>query len=129
MEPTASTSTPSRKLLASVARNLLAFVVFYAAAFVLLQIGFRLGPVALAESLQLLGGLIALGIAMRLDARVSAVIIAAFDVYIAVELLAHARYGWQAVQGGPTHFAVLAASFAGVILGAMLAPRLRGVAA
>lgn len=71
----------------------------------------------------LLGGVLGLWIAIRIRATVSSLILAGFVLMFAVEFAFHEIYGYQRVQGAPTHLAIMAASIFGIVLGALAMPR------
>jgi hypothetical protein len=54
---------------------------------------------------------------MRLRAPIAALFLAGQVVFSSAELILHAIYGIRAVQGGPTHLAVMASATFGVFHG------------
>jgi hypothetical protein len=92
--------------------------------FAFVQSGQRvLGGWPASEVGQLLSCVLGVGIALRLRAPVIAYFLAAMAAFSASELAIHFVYGIRAVQGAPTHFAVMGSGILGVTLGALLMMR------
>lgn len=69
------------------------------------------------EVTQMLATGAAVGLAVWLRARIVALFLAAMLAFNVAELVAHSIWGQHAVQGGPTHFAVMGAGVFGVLFG------------
>lgn len=113
----------SKSIFATMGRNLLVIALAYAVLLLAARIGEALGPAPVHDVAALLGVAAGLWIAFRLKATVAAVVLATIGVTFAVEFLYHAIFGYQTVQTGPVHMAVLTASFVGLIVGAISFPR------
>jgi hypothetical protein len=108
----------------SVAMHVLAFVIYWIIGFAFVQFGQRvLGGWPATEAGQLLSCVLGVEIALRLRAPVVAYCLAAMAAFSASELAIHFVYGIRAVQGAPTHFAVIGSGILGVALGALLMMR------
>ena len=105
-------------------RHVLAFVIFWLISLALVQLGGRVlgGWPALAGG-QLLACLLGVAVSLLLRAPVTAYCLAALATFSASELAIHVRYGIDAPQGEPTHFAVMCAAIVGVASGALLMRR------
>ena len=103
--------------------NALAFAIFWVVLSVFSRTSASLGldwPANHAGNI--IANLLGVGVAVRLRARVAAVIL---GVIAAAELAAyvmHLLFGIGTVQGGPTHWALMLAGLLGIALGAVLAP-------
>ena len=120
-------STRSRMMSAGVAlvRNLIAGAVFLGAGFALVQLAQRVnGDWRLAAIAEGCAAAIGLLVAFRLRAYVCLYLVAGQAVFVVAELVIHSVYGIRAAQGAPTHFAVMLAGTAGVLLGVFLSRRL-----
>jgi hypothetical protein len=110
----------------SVGRHVVAFVTCWIIGFAFVQFGERaLGGWPASEVGQFLACVLGVGIALRLRAPVVAYFLAAMAAFSASELAVHLSYGIGAVQGAPTHFAVMGSGILGVALGALLLMRRR----
>ena len=110
----------------SLGRHVVAFVTFWVIGFALVQFGERvLGGWPASEVGQFLACVLGVGISLRVRAPVVAYFLAAMAAFSASELAIHLSYGIRAVQGAPTHFAVMGSGILGVALGALLAMRSR----
>ncbi|MCU1347379.1 MAG: hypothetical protein JWO56_409 [Acidobacteria bacterium] len=115
----------NRSIAATAGWNLLAVAIFAGVFAIMARLGAATGVPALIDTCEVAGGFAALWIAFRLGARFAAVLIAGLDLFLAVELTFHSIFGYRAVQGGPTHLAIMVASVVGVTLGALSLPRFR----
>ena len=105
-------------------RHLFAFVIFWIVGFALVQIGQKvLGGWPASELGQLLACVLGVAIGLRMRAPLAVYVLAAMAAFSASELAIHVVYGIRAVQGAPTHFAVMGAGVLGVALGALLMRR------
>jgi hypothetical protein len=113
----------------SVVRNVIAAAVFLGAGFALVQLAQRVhGDWRLAAFAEVVASAIGLIVAFRLRAYPCLYLVAGQTVFVLAELVIHSVYGIRAAQGAPTHFAVMLAGTAGVLLGALLSRRLnRGI--
>jgi hypothetical protein len=108
----------------SVGRHTLAFVIAWMIGFASVGLAQRaLGGWPASEVGQLLSTVLGIAIALRLRAPVVAYFLAAMAAFSASELAIHLYYGLGAVQGAPTHFAVIGSGISGVALGALLMMR------
>ena len=106
----------------SLARNVVALVVFWLSALTFVRIGERLLGGWPASTLgELVALLLGVALALRLRAKATAYFLAAMTAYSASENAIHLYFGIRAAQGAATHFAVMGAGLIGVILGALLA--------
>jgi hypothetical protein len=111
-------------LVLSLGRHVFAFVIFWIIGFAFIRFGERvLGGWPATEVGQLLSCTLGVGIALRMRAPVVAYFLAAMAAFSASELATHLSYGIRAVQGAPTHFAVMGSGILGVALGALLIMR------
>lgn len=111
-------------ILDQVTMNAVAFSAFWSTAFVLGRAGSALtgGWVGEAGGL-LLGNLLGVALARRLNARVAGFVLGATAIAQTTEFAFHLKYGILAVQSGPTHLAVILASALGVSAGLFAARR------
>lgn len=114
-----------RSLLAAIGRNLLAVVIWYA----LVWTAHRIRSVGVdnpyvVDTLSVLLSVASVWIAARLNALVAIAFISTVAVTFGVEFLFHATFGYQTVQSGPVHMAVLTAALVGLLAGAFVFPRL-----
>jgi hypothetical protein len=112
-----------RSAAGSVGRNLGSFAI----AWLLFGIGIRAGNFftpTIQNVFGLLGGGIGLWIAIRFRATIASMLITGFVLMFAIEFAFHEIFGYHMVQSAPTHFAILAASILGLLLGALAMPRL-----
>lgn len=117
-------SRPRSSLVLSLTRHVLAFITFWMMGFGFVWFGERvLGGWPATEVGQLFSCVLGGGIALRLRASVVAYCLAAMAAFTASELAIHLSYGIRAVQGAPTHFAVIGSGILGVALGALLTMR------
>jgi hypothetical protein len=97
---------------------------FWLLAFALVQAAERLtNPWPAAEIGEVIAAAVALGVAIRLRAGIAAFLTACFAAFSLAEIAIHAIFGIRSAQGGPVHFAVLAAAFIGVALGSFVLAR------
>jgi hypothetical protein len=114
---------PERTIATSVVMNVFAFVAFWLISFALIQFAERLLNGWPASGLMQVAALaVGVIIALRMRARVTAFFLAGFLAFACAEFTLHSIFGIRTVQGGPTHFAVMAAGILGVGLGVFLAP-------
>ena len=104
--------------LRSLAMDAAVLALFWLLGFALVQAAQRLtNPWPAGDIGLLIAAAVSLGIAVRLRAMVAALLTAGFAAFTLAEISIHALFGIRAAQGGPTHFAVLAAALIGVSLG------------
>ncbi|MDQ2664690.1 MAG: hypothetical protein M3Z05_01660 [Gemmatimonadota bacterium] len=96
--------------------NAIAITLFWLLTFLLTRIAIGIGWQAM-EGAILIGCIVGVGIARRLSARLVEVGLMGFVAFQAAELMMHLIFGLQSVQGGPTHFAVIAAGVLGAASG------------
>lgn len=113
----------NRSTAAKAGRNILAVVLFLAIFAVMARLGAALVSSPLIDACEVVGGVLALWVAVRLRAVFAGVLIAGFDLFLVVEFTFHLIFGYRAVQSGPTHLAIMTASIVGVALAASV-PRL-----
>jgi hypothetical protein len=112
---------PTSSVGRSISRNLIALALSWLAAFAAVQFGVRVFGGWFASHLgQTVACLIGVLLALRLAAKFAAYLMAGMLAFSVSELLVHAYYGIRAVQGAPTHFAVMGAGVVGVVLGGLL---------
>jgi putative effector of murein hydrolase len=105
---------------------MLAFVVFWIIGLAFVRFGERvLGGWPATEVGQFLSCVLGVAIALRMRAPGVAYLLAAMAAFSASELAIHLSYGLRAVQGAPTHVAVMGSGILGVALGALLMMRRR----
>jgi hypothetical protein len=111
---------------AEIGWNVLALGLFWLLTWAIARVGSYVwhDTAPLISTGHIVAGLVALFLAVRFRATVATVVIAGMDLYLAVEFLFHSIYGYEAVQSGPTHLAVLTAAIAGMLLGTFAMPRL-----
>jgi hypothetical protein len=113
----------ARTIATAVTMNVLAFVVFWLTAFGLIRFAERvLHGWPSSELMQTAALAVGVLVALRMRARVAALLMAGFLAFSLAELALHSIYGIRAVQGAPTHFAVMTAGAIGVALGVFLVP-------
>jgi hypothetical protein len=111
-----------RPCLSWLGRNALATVTFWLLSLGLVQFGERvLGGWPASEAGQLVGCIAGIAVALKLRARATAYLLAGLAAFSTSELAIHFYYGIRALQGAPSHFAVMAAGVVGALLGALLA--------
>jgi len=109
-------------MLESVARNVLAFALFWLLSFGFVQFGLhQLGGWPATEIGQMLGSAAGVAVAVQLRARLAAYFVAAMVAFSASELIVHLYFGIRAAQGAPTHFAGMGAALLSIALGASIA--------
>jgi hypothetical protein len=117
----------NRTTLMTMVANAGAFIMFWLIAFVLVQFAERVLHGWPASALmEVTGCAVGVVIALRLRARFTALLLVGQFAFLCSELVLHAIYGIRAVQGAPTHFAVMGAGTLGVLLGVFLVPHLTG---
>ena len=117
---------PEHTIATSVVMNVFAFVVFWLIGFALIQFAERLLNGWPASGLmEVAAHAVGVAIALRFRARITTLLLAGSLALTCSELALHSVYGIRAVQGAPTHFAVMAAGILGVGLGVFLAPYVR----
>lgn len=108
-----------------IVRNVLVLAAFWLISFGLMQIAQRLFTAwQAAEIAQILGCGAGVFLAMRLRAPVAALLLAGQAAFSLSEFAMHSTYSIRAVQGAPTHFAVMIAATLGVVFGALLVARM-----
>ena len=100
----------------AVVSNAIAMTLFWLLTFLLTRIAIGIGWQAM-EGAILIGSIVGVGIARRLRARLLEVGLMGLVAFQAAELMMHLIFGLQSVQGGPTHFAVIAAGVLGAAIG------------
>jgi hypothetical protein len=106
--------TAPRNAMGTLLVNLGAFAAFWLLLFVTVRVSDGLAG---REAVMMMATAAAVALAAWLRARVVALFLAAMLAFNLAELLAHSIWGQHAVQGGPTHFAVMGAGVFGVIFG------------
>jgi len=107
-----ATTTLSQAVVANVATA----VLFWLLTFFLTRFAQRIGWQAMEVTI-LVSCVLGVGLARVLRARVVAMGLLGFVAWQTAELSMHLLFGNQAVQGGPTHFAVMIAGLLGAVLG------------
>lgn len=104
-----------------VGRNGLALIAFGVTAFTFIQVTQHVSAGWRATELaQLSACAIGVLLALRLRAHVAALFLAGQVAFTVSEFAMHSAYSIRAVQGAPTHFAVMIAATLGALLGAIL---------
>lgn len=104
------------------ARNLAVLVVYWLIGFFLIRLTQTRGVVA-ADIAEVIAAAAGLALAYWWRARIALFVIAVFGAFVTAELIIHATFGGQTVQGAPQHFAVLAAALLGITGGAIVVAR------
>ena len=110
--------------LAKIGRNVLAIALFLALFRIAAHTGRLIDVPEIKSALELAAAILAVWLAFRLSAVGGVVFAGTMAVFLGVESLYHAIFGYLNVQGGPVHLAVMTASLAGLLLGVFTAPRL-----
>ncbi len=98
-----------------VVSNAIAATLFWVSMFLLMPIAQPFGWQAV-DGTMLVGCILGLGLARRLHARLVELGLMGQVAFLAAELAMHLLYGIRAVQGGPTHFAVMIAGTLGATI-------------
>lgn len=105
---------------AQIGRNALALLAFWVIAFAFIQAAQYLsGRWQATDIAQLCSCILAAIGALRFRAHMAALLITGQVAFTASELTMHSAYSIRAVQGAPTHFAVMLAATLGVLFGAL----------
>lgn len=114
----------NRSFLAAIGRNVLALVLWYAVLWTVHRLpSAGIDSAYVIDSLSVLACLGTAWLAVRLDALVARAFIVAIAVTFGVEFLYHATFGYETVQTGPVHLAVLTAAVVGLLAGMFAFPR------
>jgi hypothetical protein len=117
-------SSRSYEVVSALFRGLVVIVVFWGTAFILVQFGQRAaGGWAFSQAGEVVAGALGVFLALRLNVKPVAYVLAGQIAFSASELALHSVFGNRSVQGGPTHFAVMLAGTLGVALGWFLRSR------
>lgn len=100
--------------------NLFAGASFFLGTTMLAQVGHLFGTLGVEASI-VVSSLVAAFIARTTRARLATLAFFGFAACQVAELLMHATYGVDSVQGGPTHWAVMIAGLLGVAIGSRFA--------
>src|SRR5947208_7957803 len=115
-----------RAVARSILKGALVLAVFWISAFILVQFGQRVaGGWAVSQLGEVLACALGVFLALRLNVKPLAYVLAGQLAFTVSELALHSIFGNRSVQGGPTHFAVMLAGTIGVALGAFLRTRQR----
>ena len=111
-------------LLPAVGRGVLVLALFWLTSFALVQFGQRVfGGWAASQLGIVLACVLGVYFAVRMRVRPVAYLLAGQLAFGVAELALHSVYGIRAVQGAPTHLAVMVAGTLGVLLGWYLSKR------
>jgi hypothetical protein len=115
-----------RPLAVNVGRNALALVVFWLAAFALVQTAERLlGDWPATAFMELTACAIGVVVSLRLRAFAAAVVLAGQLAYAGANVIVRGIYDGRAIHGAPAQFTIMAAATFGVLLGVLLVPQLQ----
>ena len=104
--------------------NVVAAALFWGVGFAMMQVAQRVHAGWMVTAVvQVVACAIGVAIAVRLRAHWCLYLAAGQLAFALAELVIHSVYGIRAAQGAPTHFAVMLAGTAGVLLGLLLARR------
>jgi hypothetical protein len=112
---------PPRGMWTEVTINVLAFVIFWVVLSAFSRTSAAIGldwPANHAGNI--IANLIGLGVALRLRARVTGVVLGVTAAAQLAEYVMHLLFGIQTVQGGPTKLALMLAGLLGIAFGAVL---------
>ena len=121
IDPAPSEMSRPRSMWENASTNVLAFAIFWVVLGVFSRISASLDldwPANHAGNI--IANLLGLGVALRLRARVTAVILGVTASAQLARYIMHLLFGIQTVQGGPTQFALMLAGLLGIALGAVL---------
>jgi hypothetical protein len=107
----------TKATLATIGRNILAVALFLALYRIAAHSGKMTGVPVIESSLEVVAASLAVWLAFRLEALFGIAFTGTMAVFVAVEGLYHAIFGYQTVQTGPVHLAVMTAALVGLLLG------------
>jgi hypothetical protein len=114
-------SAPGAAAWKAVTINVLAFAVFWVVLSAFSRVSAALGLDWPANHVgNVLANLVGVGVALRLRARVTGVVLGVTAAAQLAGYVMHLIFGIQTVQGGPTHWALMLAGLLGIALGAVL---------
>jgi hypothetical protein len=115
----------SRPILDRIGINVVAFAAFWATAFLFGRAGDAMTTTWVGQAGGILvANLLGVGIARRLNARVTMLVLSVTAIAQTAEFVLHLIYGIGSVQSGPTHLAVMLASLLGVGAGVVASHRI-----
>ena len=119
LEPTASSPAQTTSLWTALTTNAVAFATFYVVLGAVSRLSRPLDLGWAAHSAMTIAvNLLGIGVALRLRARVTAILLGVTAAHQLSGYVMHLIFGIETVQGGPTQFALMLAALLGIAFGA-----------